>query len=302
MKVFDVGIGWVNPVDRPFVQALTALLKAENFSFREITYENLDEDFFAIQERKLHFRFFIDRSSIDNAAYLLMAHIAKSRGAVVINDPDKIIRFGSKVRLHKAFMQAKLPLPETFIISTKKPLKGELKNIVQKLGVPFVLKPAYGGGLDDVTLNARGEEDIVKFMEDRGWTEPALAQTYIPVSLVAERASWFRPLFICGKVIPLWWDPKNHFYQEFASSEKEKEIVSLLETYIREIARITGFQLFSTEVAFDHTGSPLIVDYANQPIDLNSQDIAPDALPQSVIKRAASEVVDYVKHLRQKNQ
>jgi hypothetical protein len=58
MKVYDVGIGWANPVDEKFVEELKPVLRKEGLSYFEITYHNLTSVFEKIVQEVLHFHIF----------------------------------------------------------------------------------------------------------------------------------------------------------------------------------------------------------------------------------------------------
>ncbi|MCH7882997.1 hypothetical protein IIA95_01110 [Patescibacteria group bacterium] len=288
MKVFDVGIGWANPVDRVFIETLKLFLKKEKLSFHEITFVNLTRAYEEIRNGKIHYKTFIDRASEDHPAYLLIAEKLKERGTCVINDPHHVIRFASKSFLHRLFEAERLPVPRTFVISPTASKKLS-KSVAKTLGIPFVLKPSYSG-LQDVTLTARTAGDIMNFLKEN-LTDECLAQEYVAPSLINGRTAWFRPIFVCGRTIVHWWDPKNQFYHSFGRSREEQKIGRVLDNFMQKIFQITGFKLFSSEVAMDKKGKFLIIDYANHPIDLNSQEITPDGLPLETIRMIASSIV-----------
>lgn len=288
MKVFDVGIGWANPVDRAFIETLKLFLKKEKRSFHEITFVNLTRAYEEIRNGKLHYKTFIDRASEDHPAYLLIAEKLKEQGARVINDPHHVIRFASKSFLHRLLKAEHLPVPQTFVIShgTSKKLS---KGVAKTLGIPFVLKPSYSG-LQDVTMTARTAGDIMNFLEEN-LTDECLAQEYVVPALISGRAAWFRPIFVCGRTIVHWWDPKNQFYHSFGKSREEQKIAKVLNDMMQRIFQITGLELFSSEIAINEKEKFLIIDYANHPIDLNSQEITPDGLPSETIRTIASSIV-----------
>lgn len=307
MRTVEAGVGWVNPVDQKFVKAIRASLKEEGISFHEITYANLEQAFEDVHEGRIFYRSFIDRSSVDDPSYFLIAEKLKEQGAHVINDPHQTIRFNSKAVLHKAFELEKLPVPKTFLIPPHKRSREYLNQVVAKLGVPFVLKPAHGGAGENVVMTARTVEDILNFLKANS-TDVALAQEYITISLVdlsssSERkgeakTAWFRPIFAAGLTIPLWWDPRNHFYQEFGRAKRELEIAQTLEQFCEKIHGITGLELFSTEVTIDRKERYLVIDYANHPIDLNTQEVVPDGLPEQTLQTIASQIVKSIKSRR----
>ena len=293
MKVFDVGIGWANPVDRSFVDTLKVFLKKKRLSFHEITFVNLTRVYEAIKEGKILYKTFIDRSSEDHPAYLLIADLLKAQGVRVINDPHQIIRYTSKSFLHRLLEAEHLPVPKTFIIAPRTHSKKYFESVARALGVPFVLKPSCSSLGQEVTMTARAGQDIINFIQENS-TDECLAQEYIAASVVNGRTAWFRPIFVCGRMIPLWWDPKNQFYHSFGKSRQEREIAKTLDGIMQKISRITGFDLFSSEIAINEKGKFFIIDYANHPIDLNSREVVPDGLPPETIQLIASRIVQSI--------
>jgi glutathione synthase/RimK-type ligase-like ATP-grasp enzyme len=293
MKTYDVGIGWAHPADKKFAEAMKSYFKERNISFREITYVNLNHSFKAIDKGALNFKFFIDRSSEDHPAYLLMSSILQSRGATIINDPRSCIYFSDKAQLHLLFASLNLPLPKSFIIAPSTRSRKVLMKVVEELKFPFVLKPSYGGGGENVFVNMRHSDDIIDFLEDN-CTDRCIAQEYVMPATINNRSAWFRPIFVCGAVIPLWWDPKNHVYQRFGNTPKEIDIAKALDSFSRTIAKNTGLQFFSTEVAMTEEGKYLIVDYANQPIDVNTSEVARNGLPPLVVEEIVNHLGSYI--------
>ncbi|PJE64346.1 MAG: hypothetical protein COU90_02750 [Candidatus Ryanbacteria bacterium CG10_big_fil_rev_8_21_14_0_10_43_42] len=292
-KTYDAGIGWVSSVENVFLSFLKKELRKKKYSFDEVTYENLRHRYDDIKNDRYAYRVFIDRASFDHPAYFLFADLVQKKGAYVVNNPDAVIAWGSKTALYGALCNAGLPLPRVFLLPARPPAKKELIHIPKALGVPFILKPAYGGLVDDVLLRARTVDDIITFMEDNG-TDETLAQEYVVPTVVRKKTAWFRPLYVCGEVIPLWWDPLSHFYQPFGRSAEERDIAKDLKNMLCRIHDITGLDLFTTEVAIDEGGEYKIIDYANHPIDLNSQENASDALPEDILEDVARCIAVYI--------
>jgi glutathione synthase/RimK-type ligase-like ATP-grasp enzyme len=298
MKTYEIGIGWSNSVDEIFVRLLESSLDKKKIVFREITFPTLARDFEAVINGELHFKTFIDRGSIDNPAFFVIADKLRERGARVVNDPRAVVRSASKADLYKLFRENNLPLPKVVLIQAqtarrKEPDAKSFKRIADKLGVPFTLKLSYGGYENDVMLNASTESDVLDFEEDNR-TEDILAQEYVVPAVMDGKIAWFRIIFVCGRVLPLWWDPQNRFYQEFGQSAAESDVAKNLEELTRSIAGLTGLDLFSTEIAIDTSGAYKIMDYANHPIDVNSRGNTPDGLPPKVLEKIVRYLVSDV--------
>ncbi|MBU1015458.1 hypothetical protein KKI17_03465 [Patescibacteria group bacterium] len=285
--VYDIGVGWGHPADQVFAGFFREAVKKKGIEVREVTYGNLEEDFKEILAGRLSFRVFVDRSSEDHPAFALIAERLKRGGSHVVNDPVLAAKFGSKALLHELFAKEGIPvLPTVFLYPGK---KTSFASFIKKERPPFVLKPSHGGGGDYVVLTARTAKDIERALQDNA-PDATLLQSYLAPSSLLGRAAWFRAIFVAGTVISLWWDPHSSFYEVFASTAEEKRISQELEKIALRIAGLTGLELFSTEAALNGEGEIKVVDYVNQPIDLNVQERAPNGLPTPVVRTIASQL------------
>ncbi|HEX9722109.1 MAG TPA: hypothetical protein VGA53_02490 [Candidatus Paceibacterota bacterium] len=286
---YDLGIAWINPVEEQFVASVKKAARAKRLSLFEITYENVEDVFAKIENGELSFGTFFDRGSLDDATFFLMAEKLKAQGTKVVNDPAAVIQASSKAKLHEVYEQNGLPVPKTILLFAKTPKK-ELEEIPKKLGVPFVLKPSHGGAGEGVRLAAKNAKDIREFLAELA-LDKGLAQEYVVPIAISGKTAWFRPIYATGEIIPLWWDPANHFYREFGNSPKEKQIAKKLISYVQKIADLTKLDLFSCEIMIAEGNRYLVVDYANHPIDLSTQETNPDGLPPPVLSKIVNALI-----------
>jgi hypothetical protein len=283
-------VAWTNPVEESFVQSFKKAAKAKQLSLLEITYNNLEEMLQLAKDQKLRIQTFFDRASLDDAAFFLLAEKLHQQGVKVINSPSAVIASSSKANLQELYQKAGLPVAPTIIISFKT-TKKEVEHIPKKLGVPFVLKPSHGGSGERVNLAAKNTKDIQEFIDDLA-LDKGLAQAYMVPKIELGKTAWFRPVYAAGEVIPLWWNPGNHFYQEFGNSQQEKEIARKLKGFVSKIASITQLDLFSCEIMITEQGKYIIIDHANHPIDLNTQETVADGLPPATLRKIVSSLLN----------
>ena len=204
-----------------------------------------------------------------------------------MNDPKQVALFGSKVFLRKLYSSLGLPIPEAYEFAPS----GEGRSMdiaVSKVGAPFVIKTAHSA--DDGSVNTKGlsAEDIDRFVNE-DYFDTALVESYITPKVSGGQPAWFRIIFAFGSVLPHYWNPQNHFYKRFGKSEEESELAKTFSEYAAKIAATTKIDLFSFEATIPFgSDSPIIIDYLNQPIDLNSQKESADSLPSETI----SEIID----------
>ncbi|PIR82332.1 hypothetical protein COU20_02815 [Candidatus Kaiserbacteria bacterium CG10_big_fil_rev_8_21_14_0_10_59_10] len=286
-RTYDIGIGWTDPVEQAFAELLSKEAKKRKRSFRQITLETMVDDLAALERGDFHISTYLDRGFFESFGFTLAAQLLEARGAHVINSPAAVARASSKAHLYPLLKKARLPLPDTYLITRKTPHR-ELARIARKLGAPFVVVSSYGLGdaKDRVLLTAEDADDIEGFMEGN-FADTFLAHTYVQPAVLHGRTAWFRPIHACGDILPLWWEPLSGFYRPFGSTHEERQIASEMETHMRTIRGICGLDLFSAEFALTPEGTLLLIDYANNPIDLNSSDKVQGGLPPKILERIA---------------
>jgi len=289
MKTFDFGISCVYSKDEEFVKILKKEIKKKKKTFYGVNYDNIDLVINEVDKGKLFFKVFIDLSSSEHPVFSFLIEKLHSKKSVVINSPESVLKSFSKSKLHKLFENKKLPVRKTFILSGK--TKKDFKKIIKSLKVPFVLSPSNTFYENDVVLNANKVEDIENFLDDHS-TENVLVQEYVVPKNIQNKVAWFRSIFSCGKLFHHWWDPQTHFYQSFKNSKQENEIKPELESYLRKVAEITELKLFSTEIIIDQENKYVIIDYANVPVDLSSQEYEGDGVPVKTLKGVAESIVE----------
>lgn len=136
---------------------------------------------------------FIRETTAVNHHTYRMARRAEREGMVVMDDPQSILRCTNKVFLAELLEKAKVPIPSTMIVH-----RGNADQVVEKLGLPCVLKrpdSAFSQGV----VKASSEEELQKhlrmFFED---SELVIAQAYLPTDFdwrigILDR----RPLYAC---------------------------------------------------------------------------------------------------------
>lgn len=286
MKNYDFGISWVYSKDEEFVKILKKNLKKKKFSFYEINYGNVDDVIGMIGKEEIFFKNFIDLSSFEHPVFSILLEKLNSKGINVINSSQSIVKSYSKSKLHKLFEKNNLPLRKTFVISEK--TRG-FEKIIKELKKPFILSASVSSYENGIVLNANKKEDISAYTTEYS-TEKILAHEYKLPKIIDDKTAWFRVMYSCGKILPHWWDPQNHFYQTLGSSKDENKIKKRLELYTRKIADITGLKLFSTEIIIDNKGKYFVIDYANVPMDLSSQEFEKDGVPKKTLNEIAESI------------
>jgi hypothetical protein len=87
----------------------------------------------------------------------------------------------------------------------------------------------------------------------------------------------------CGEVFPCWWATDSHVYAPVTVAEESHYGLAPLRTLAASLARICGLGLFSSEIARDEEGAFLVVDYANDPLDLRLQSETREGVPDAIV-------------------
>jgi len=217
--------------------------------------------------------------------FLLLAKEAKRQGAYVINDPDITSVMAHKAMFHQIMLENHILVPETVIVDRK-----ELKDfqvtddIKSRVGVPFVVKPAWGDSSLGVILEGRSHGDLLKSAEQAPNSSAFLVQRRLNSQWLGSHKGWFRMFHIIDEVIPCWWDPANGEYQMVTPAQRRYHRLTPLSHIIREIARVSRMKLFTSEICLEEDGEFYVVDYINADPDMNPRSYFADGVPDELVR------------------
>ncbi len=249
-------------------------------------------DFLAkVKEGEIGVRVLIDMASDahepDNV-YFGLAKAVKAAGGYVINDPDLGAVAAHKGLFHVKLEQNGVPVPKSVVVQRSQletyRITDELKA---QLGVPFVVKPGWGGGALGVNINARTEQDLLKCAEAAPNSDSFLIQRRIKPRELEGHVGWFRVFHVLGEVIPCWWEPPANQYQLLTPLQQRVYRLGPLRKISREIARLSGVEFFSTEICFTTQREFLAVDYLNTDCDMHPKSFFPTGVPDEVVRHIA---------------
>ncbi len=194
--------------------------------------------------------------------------------------------------MHGALKENGLHVPYTIILSPWRDWTKIKIGELLRLGEPFIIKPALGGGGVGVELNANGLFDIVKAREGKSKERFLLQEKVLPIQFTDRRA-WFRVFYICGKVIVCWWDDITHIYHPLQPEEESVYGLEKLNDIAAKIADIAHINFFSTEIAIVDRETFVIVDYVNDQCDMRLKSRFHDGVPDDVVEQVAFEIAQY---------
>jgi len=217
--------------------------------------------------------------------YTKLAHEVQRQGGYILDDPDRTAVVAHKGHFHKTLVENKVPVPETVILPRNDLESFELTDeIVARVGTPFVVKPAWGDSGIGVIVNATSKADVLRSAKEAPRSDELLIQQQVSPKQLGQHVGWFRLYYICGQVIPCWWDPSSHEYHLVTPGQERYYKLEPLKRIVRGIARSAKIKKFSCEICLDEDGSFYAVDYVNADPDMNPRSFYENGVPDEVVR------------------
>ncbi|MFC2021322.1 hypothetical protein ACFLU1_06045 [Chloroflexota bacterium] len=223
--------------------------------------------------------------TIEDDDYLVLAREVVQQKGTVIDDPDITIATAHKGIFHKVLLENKIPVPETIIVDRSELETFQItREIRSKIGVPFVVKPAWGDSGVGVILDGYYEEDLLKSAEQAPNSDAFLIQKMVEPRPLGRHVGWFRMFYICGEVIPCWWDPKSHEYHLVSPQQVKRFKLAPLSRIMKGIARVSKMRKFTSEICLHTDGKFYAVDYINADPDMNPRSFYDNGVPDELVR------------------
>ncbi|MBI3398928.1 MAG: hypothetical protein HY026_06830 [Deltaproteobacteria bacterium] len=293
-NIVDLGLAWEWIYDQDFIYDIDKACQQKGLKSYIIQPSNLDETLAMMAGGVLIIRALLDRASDVIPRFYDLIHLARKGHFWMINELSLLPRAVDKATMHLEFLSAGIDVPYTIILSPwqKSPLVDLSK--VKRLGRPFIIKPACGGGGVGVVTNARSINQIIKARMEISHDKYLLQEKIVPKILEKGRRAWFRVFYVGGAVIPCWWNDITHVYEELKIEEVKKYGLLTLEEIIKKISQICNLDFFSTEIAMRGDGKFIVVDYVNDMCDMRKKSRHYDGVPDNVADEVITRLVSYV--------
>jgi len=296
MEIFDLAISYVWEYDTDFVEMIEQKLQADGLTTFIIKEYNVEEITELVRNRKLGFRFYLDRASDVDSSFDELARLLTRRKTIIINPYKKVQHAIDKASMHLEFMNAGLNVPYSIIIPPHSELE-EIRLTVEDLSIlgrPFIIKPCNttGGGVGVVT----GAETLREILEERinNLDDKYLIQEKIYPTMLDGRRAWFRCFWAFGKPIAVWWDDLTHIYEELSWEEMNNYGLKKLLQKTRIIAKVTGLDFFSTEIVLTNKNIFVVIDYVNDQCDMRIKSKHFDGVPDNVVNQVITNLKQYI--------
>lgn len=225
------------------------------------------------------YRVVIDRISHEVPFYRTWLKHAVLQGATVINNP---FMWSADDKFFGATLATSLGVahPKTLLLPNKEYIPGikhdeSLRNlefpldwdaVVAHLGLPIVLKDAYGGGWRDVYI-CRSKEELLHNYDQSG-----------QLTMVAQEFIAFEQFVRCicigqEHILPIHYDPKERKYhvdEDYLAPALRARVVRDALTLVRAL----GYDMNSIEFAI-RDGVPYAIDFMNPAPDFDIYSLTP---------------------------
>ena len=267
---------WDWEYDDDFVQALLTGAHRRRLSARAFRPSEFSHFAHLCQGRRFSFPYLIDRATDVHASLLPALSQLQKGGTLLINDPEQMIRCRDKATMHLELVQQGIPVPYGIILSHQDHPEQAAQQAWQKLGTPFVIKPAEGGGGEGVILEATTPEQIRQALHESKSGKIILQKKIQPGEIAGHRA-WLRVFYVMDQVIPCWWDDRSHLYSLIA--DPTASWLSPIHEIVHHIARLSAMHFFSTEITLTNEHELYVIDFVNEMCDMRRQSHHPDGVP-----------------------
>jgi len=288
--VIDLLVAWDWEYDASFVDRLLAGAARCGMRASAARSEEIPERVAAVAAAGACPRVLVDRASDVSADAAALASLAVRLGARVLNDPARVADAIDKATMHLKLMEAGVHVPWTILLAPlPQRCPGELDDLPH-VGSPFVIKPSRGGGGDGVVLGASGLTDVLLARSERKDDKYLVQQHVVPVA-IADRPAYFRVIHCLGDVHPCFWDPATRLYTPIRADDRDAPWCRDLESVTRVTARVSGMDVFSTELALTAAGTVVSVDYVNDMCDFRPASEAADGVPDAIVDAVVERIV-----------
>jgi hypothetical protein len=292
----DLLLAYDWPYDRPFLALLKESFTAAGATLLAVGPEDLSAAVERLRAGGPPPRAYLDRATDTSPEFGPLDDWAERHIPFHLNPGERRRLAWYKTNLHWAFIAAGIHTPYTIAVPSmhRQPALGPPADLAS-LGRPFSIKPDLGGGGWGVVTNAEGWEDVVG-MRRLLPNEDLILQEFVEPAQVGGRRAWFRVLASCGRIFPCWWDDRTRLFGPPVTPEESSRLrLDPLWAIAQTAARLSGLQIFSTEVALVPDGRFIVVDYVNDPVDLRFQPHAREGMPAGIAREIAQAIAERVR-------
>lgn len=292
---FDIGITWEWEHDYAFVSSLERACRRRGVSSCIVNPGNLADVERLTLSGEISFGVFFDRASDARKEFCPLVNHLIQHCVPFINNPRDSEIAGNKATMHLEFITHGINVPYTIILPVFDE-SGPTENILklENVGIPFIIKPAHGGGGDGVLLGAKSLAEVMAAWKDYAHDQLLIQENIVPCDLDGRQA-YFRVYYAGGNVISCWWDPAHHVSERLLPEDSARYGLLEIDRIAGKIHEISRLNFFSTEIALTEAMKFISVDYVNEPCDMRLKSNAWDGVPDEVVELVCDSLVEFIK-------
>lgn len=300
MEIFDLAISFVWEFDKEFVQLIEQRFQEARFKTFLIEKHNVSEVVEKLKNGDLFFPALLDRASDEDPEFLPITKLLSSKKSFIINPHYKVIKSVDKASMHRRLLKTNFCLPRTILLPSYNKEEDNLisKKELDKIGIPFIIKPALASGGGHGVINNAETLDEIAEARIKNKVEKYLIQEKIYPKTIQGKRAWFRIIYAFGTSIPTWWDDLTHFYYRVTNQEIKKYGLDPLCNISKRLAKITQLDYFSTEIALTKDNKFYLIDYINDQCDMRLKTNHPDGVPDDVVKEFIDNMIKKITKIR----
>jgi hypothetical protein len=299
METIDFALGWTVPEDEGdlFVDSLKQECKARKMGFLFVHEALLDGLTDKIKKGELRIKFYLDMASETykkSDRFMRFNYCLKDAGTKIVDDPDNVKAAADKSITHFDLHSSRIPLPYTVLIRHWEPTRRLTDEERQKLGLPFVIKPALGYGQKGVKIIDK-KSTLKEIAQARRFApgDNFLLQEFVDPLMLGEDPAWFRVFYLFGEIIPCWWNPQTKVYRHITLKEMDTYNLLPLARVASEIGRISRVDWFSCEIAINgRNKKPAVIDYMNDQCAVDPQSRYASGVPDDILVHLAEKITE----------
>ena len=205
---YDIVLSSPFPNYHFFAHKMRELCGQMNLSFFLVNDTWVNEFRRKLEDREIAVRVLLDltaNQTIDDDPYLLLAKEVKRQRGHVIDDPDLKAYSAHKARFHQMLVQNQIPVPETIMVDRNELNSFKItQEIKDHVGVPFVVKPAWGDSVVGVVIAG---DALHWSAEQTPNSDTFLIQKRLQPVGLGNHMGWFRMFHICREGYTLLVEP-----------------------------------------------------------------------------------------------
>lgn len=286
---------WEWEFDTEFIRLLQREAQKANVRFEHVTTYDIEDFIGSLRSGKTRFSTLLDRAIDSNEAFAPVQEWALQNGATVINPYSESLRALNKSYVHYELMKVGVNVPFTVMLPSFEEMRWVSESLMRevfKLPLPFVLKPAHGGGGEGVIKNVTSHHHVHDGRKLCPWDSYLAQERIYPKYLYGWRC-WFRAYWVFGDVLLAWWDDTTFIYRPFSDKDKPFVRFDEIQTMMTRIAQVARLHFFSTEIALTRENKLVAIDYINDQIDLRLKSKHYDGMPDQLVETIARKIVEF---------